>query len=219
MSSSKNPAKDPFDENEIEYVYRSRLTLMELLGNEGYNVEPFSKFSPAEISVCPRIALNFTAKKMDDEESKCLVRYEKYTRQKLADLNFIMDENGMAAGSIPEKTVIIIMKVDPVIEAEHHIAYSVWMKTKVRLYFFHTAALGINPLKHVFVPKHEILPQEDHKQLLESLYLTSKTKLPVIRFHIDPITRCIFAKPGDIIKITRPSPSAGVYVVYRICAP
>ena len=40
-----------------------------------------------------------------------------------------------------------------------------------------------------------------------------------IKFHVDPIARCIGAVPGDIIKITRPSASAGEAIIYRVCAP
>jgi DNA-directed RNA polymerase subunit H len=77
----------------------------------------------------------------------------------------------------------------------------------------------INPLNHVLVPKHEIVPQERHKELMDSLYVTSKSKFPEIKFHVDPIARCIGAVPGDIIKIIRPSISAGEAVIYRVCAP
>jgi DNA-directed RNA polymerase subunit H (RpoH/RPB5) len=33
------------------------------------------------------------------------------------------------------------------------------------------------------------------------------------------IARVMGLAPGDIVKITRPSPSAGEYVSYRICVP
>jgi DNA-directed RNA polymerase subunit H len=72
-------------------------------------------------------------------------------------------------------------------------------------------------LKHVLVPKHEIVPEEFHKKLLDSVYITTKAKLPEIKYHIDPITRCIGAVPGDIIRITRPSQSSGETVLYRVC--
>jgi len=74
-------------------------------------------------------------------------------------------------------------------------------------------------MKHVLVPKHELLPQEEHKELMDSMYITSKSKFPEIKFHIDPIARCIGAVPGDIVKITRPSSSAGESIIYRVCAP
>ena len=54
---------------------------------------------------------------------------------------------------------------------------------------------------------------------MESMYITSKTKFPEIKFHIDPIARCIGAVPGDIVKITRPSASSGEAIIYRVCAP
>jgi DNA-directed RNA polymerase subunit H (RpoH/RPB5) len=54
---------------------------------------------------------------------------------------------------------------------------------------------------------------------MDSMYITAKSKFPEIKFHVDPITRCIGAVPGDIIKITRPSPSSGESIIYRVCAP
>jgi DNA-directed RNA polymerase subunit H len=79
--------------------------------------------------------------------------------------------------------------------------------------------LVMNPLNHVLVPKHEIVPEDQHKELMASLLITSKSKFPEIKFHIDPIARCIGAIPGDIVKITRPSSSSGESIIYRVCAP
>lgn len=92
-------------------------------------------------------------------------------------------------------------------------------RRKLRVSFFSIEMLVINPMKHVLVPKHQIVDPAYHKELMESLYVTSKSKFPEIKFHIDPIARCIGAVPGDIVKITRPSSSAGEAIIYRVCAP
>jgi len=89
----------------------------------------------------------------------------------------------------------------------------------LRVSFFSIEMIVINPMKHVLVPKHQIVPPEAHAELMNSLYITVKTKLPEIKFHVDPIARCIGAVPGDIVKITRPSSSAGESIMYRLCAP
>ncbi len=67
---------------------------------------------------------------------------------------------------------------------------------------------------HMLVPKHEILNEEEAKELLEILGV-SKEQLPKIRAD-DPIAREIGAKPGDIVKITRKSLTAGESVFYRL---
>jgi DNA-directed RNA polymerase subunit H (RpoH/RPB5) len=46
-----------------------------------------------------------------------------------------------------------------------------------------------------------------------------KTQFPLNVFHQDIQARILGLVPGDIVKITRPSPSAGYYVEYRVCAP
>ncbi|MEM7816103.1 MAG: DNA-directed RNA polymerase subunit H [Candidatus Aenigmatarchaeota archaeon] len=74
----------------------------------------------------------------------------------------------------------------------------------------------IDILKHRLVPKHEILSQKEKKELLEKMKVSEK-QLPKI-LDSDPVVKKIGAKPGDLIKITRKSQTAGESVYYRIVA-
>ncbi|MEM3526239.1 MAG: DNA-directed RNA polymerase subunit H [Candidatus Jordarchaeaceae archaeon] len=68
--------------------------------------------------------------------------------------------------------------------------------------------------EHYLVPKHEIADPEDYSKILEK-YRIKKENLPKIRAS-DPAVRAIGGKPGDVIKITRNSKTAGKTIVYRI---
>ncbi len=197
------------------------MNILDILADRGYIVDKYRKFSPVEATaaVTSFPSLSFKVSK-EDEKYVCDVRYANITRQKL-DKYFddIDDENS-------ENTEVIVMMIVPVADAHHLVALKQYMnlkesgdKRKLRVSFFSVDTIVVNPLKHVLVPKHEILPQDQHKPLMDSMYITSKTKFPEIKFHIDPIARCIGAVPGDIIKITRPSSSAGESIIYRVCAP
>jgi len=72
-------------------------------------------------------------------------------------------------------------------------------------------------LEHELVPKHEVLSPEEALKVLKKLGITPD-KLPWIRAS-DPVARAIRAKPGDIVKITRKSLTAGETVVYRYVVP
>ena len=71
-----------------------------------------------------------------------------------------------------------------------------------------------NVLEHELVPKHEILSEEEKKELLKKYNITEK-QLPII-LASDPVVKAIGAKPGDVIRIVRNSPVAGRSVYYRI---
>jgi DNA-directed RNA polymerase subunit H len=207
----------------IDNIYRSRMTLLDILENRGYDVEKYRKFSPAEATVVTALpSLNFKVFKKDDETKVCEVRYANITRQKL-DTFFDDIEDDVA-----ENTEVVVMMPNPLTEAHHISALKQYMKMSdsaekkrrnLRVAFFSIEMLVVNPMKHILVPKHEIVPQDEHKALLQRLLATSKSKLPEIKFHVDPIARCIGAVPGDIVKITRPSSSAGEAIIYRVCAP
>jgi DNA-directed RNA polymerase subunit H len=67
--------------------------------------------------------------------------------------------------------------------------------------------------EHLLVPKHEILSEEEKTQVL-SQYRVQPYQLPQIK-SADPAVKAIGAKPGDVLRIIRKSPTAGKHDAYR----
>ncbi|MEM2104744.1 MAG: DNA-directed RNA polymerase subunit H [Candidatus Bathyarchaeia archaeon] len=67
--------------------------------------------------------------------------------------------------------------------------------------------------EHALVPKHEILKGEEREKLLLQ-YKVKPYQLPQIKAS-DPAAKAIGAKPGDILRIVRKSPTAGEHTAYR----
>ena len=66
---------------------------------------------------------------------------------------------------------------------------------------------------HVYVPKHEIMAKKDAEEVLKK-FNCIPTELPLI-FVNDPAILGLGVKPGDLIKITRKSATAGESIYYR----
>jgi DNA-directed RNA polymerase subunit H len=66
---------------------------------------------------------------------------------------------------------------------------------------------------HVYVPKHEIMTKKEAEDVLKK-FNCKPTELPLI-FVNDPAILGLGIKPGDMIKITRKSPTAGESIYYR----
>jgi len=67
--------------------------------------------------------------------------------------------------------------------------------------------------EHALVPYHEILNEKEKKELL-SQYKVQPYQMPQIKSG-DPAVKAIGAEPGDVLKITRKSTTAGEHVTYR----
>jgi DNA-directed RNA polymerase subunit H len=72
---------------------------------------------------------------------------------------------------------------------------------------------SFNIYEHVLVPKHEIVASDEREKLLNE-YRVQPYQLPRLKAS-DPAVKAIGAKAGDIVRITRESPSAGKYFSYR----
>ena len=66
---------------------------------------------------------------------------------------------------------------------------------------------------HVYVPKHEIMVKKEAQKVLDEFNCTP-TELPLI-FVTDPAILGLGVKPGDMIKVTRKSGTAGESIYYR----
>jgi DNA-directed RNA polymerase subunit H len=66
---------------------------------------------------------------------------------------------------------------------------------------------------HIYQPKHEIVPKDKAEEILKK-YNAKPSQLPYIMI-TDKALEDLDVRPGDIIKITRKSPTAGESVYYR----
>ena len=70
--------------------------------------------------------------------------------------------------------------------------------------------------KHILTPKHSKLSDKEKQALFERYNVTQK-ELPKV-FKTDAALRELDVKIGDVVKITRVSPTAGQTFFYRVVA-
>ena len=203
-------------------IYRSRDTVLDMMDERGYNVSAYRNFSPTEITymmISPEgqaLRMDFTHK---DNKQKCVVHYcLSKIKAKLKTYLEVMNDPEKPEYLDPETTEVILLVTEPVVDTFHQAVLNNYGTHKSRVFIFQIQTLVNNPSKHYMVPKHEKVPAEEHIELMKSLYLKSKTQFPLIRYHADMQARYLGLVPGDIVRITRPSPSAGEYILYRVCS-
>lgn len=209
----------------IDILFRSRKTLVKVLEEKGYDVTKYEKFSPWEIE-----AMIISEKKnnlrMDlihkENESKCVVLY-RLNRLKQSLTKFVSslsDEDSDDYIPNVESTLVYVIVLEPVNNVDvFHAASLQALSNKIHISFFQADTLVNDPREHILVPKHELVSKSDISDLKKFLNIQTVANLPFIRFHQDIQARLLGAVPGDVLKVTRPSPSSGTETVYRVCVP
>jgi DNA-directed RNA polymerase subunit H (RpoH/RPB5) len=212
-----------------DLVLRSRPIVLELLEARGYDTSAYTGQSPAgvySLAIASQNqpgapSLKIRVKRRSDDSATmefCEVVYLIFERIKpTIAKKELVGEKRWAYLETPENTEYIFILGEPYHELFDTIAQQA-MARKVRLTFFNIKQLIMNPTKHMLVPKHERVPLAAIPSLKKELNLLALNKLPFIKYHIDVQARWLGLVPGEVVKITRPSPTSGEYIVYRCCS-
>lgn len=189
--------------NNKESVYRSFTTIMEMLEDRKINTGGLSKDSAYEL-LEGFVINNKTL--FEVIVNDCKIVYCLTTKVKWSELKrFFEDEQ-------PYKLYICVIK-DKMSQNNTKMLSSL----KINLQIFDLKLLQFNISKHEFVPKHELVTDESEvKEIMEKFMIKSKFQLPII-LKTDAMAKYLGLKNGDIVKITRVSPTSGEYIVYRCC--
>jgi DNA-directed RNA polymerase I, II, and III subunit RPABC1 len=212
------------DYETLNILYRSRQTLLKILAERGYNTKAYEKFGPIEIAAMAAAAtpapFRMDLERPNNALSKCRVVYS-IGRVKNRLATFLDEQLDEESENVlnPADTELIVVLLEPVVETFHTAALSTFVNKKLRVSFFQAHTIVNNPMEHVLQPKFDLLPKAEHAEFLRQNRIKTVANLPLIKFHEDMVARIMGLLPGDIVKITRPSPSAGEYITYRLCAP
>ncbi|KAH9440907.1 hypothetical protein MJO28_016122 [Puccinia striiformis f. sp. tritici] len=199
------------NDRETARLHRVNRTIKELVRDRGYEV------SDAEINVSldefkvqdpasDRTKINFAAVNPDTTQSI----YIYYADEKSVGIKTmrkfisILDDRKIECG-------ILIYSQAMTPSANKVIAS---MAQQFTLEAFQEAELLVNITRHIMVPRHEVMKPEEKKALL-TRYRLKDTQLPRIQLS-DPVARYYGLKRGQVVRITRPSETAGRYVSYRL---
>jgi DNA-directed RNA polymerase subunit H (RpoH/RPB5) len=88
--------------------------------------------------------------------------------------------------------------------------------TSLRIEHYDYSFFLIEAPRHVSVPRHTVATREEVEAYCKYFY-TTKERFPMIRESTDPQAVWLGLRPGMVVRIERPSDTAGFAVVYRRC--
>ena len=199
---------------EASHLFRIRRTLLKMLKKRSYVVDA------AQLAMTPRGFVDQFGDQPKRNDLTILAEHETDAEDQL--FVFLPDDDKVGVKTI--KQYCEMMKEASVSHAILVVKQGVTPFAKTALQemastylieHFRDAALLVDVTEHRLVPAHALLSPEDRQALLDRYKLRAE-QLPRIQ-RTDPVARYYGLKVGDVVKIVRPSETAGRYVTYRVC--
>ena len=206
----------------IIQIFKSRQNILELLEEQGYNINEYKGASINEVNSM------YQEKQMDMLLSKPSGK-KAYIKYHLANLKgsggslranniyeYIEDLINLESILTKSDDLIIIIKDEPN-DSLIKILKNIWEQEGIFITVFNMSRLQFNILKHDLVPKHRILNEAEVKEFKEKYHITDDNQIPDIS-RFSPVAQVLGMRPTQICKIIRPSRTAINSEFYRICS-
>eukprot|EP00567_Pseudictyota_dubia_P004820 CAMPEP_0197449152 /NCGR_PEP_ID=MMETSP1175-20131217/20173_1 /TAXON_ID=1003142 /ORGANISM="Triceratium dubium, Strain CCMP147" /LENGTH=228 /DNA_ID=CAMNT_0042981177 /DNA_START=174 /DNA_END=860 /DNA_ORIENTATION=+ len=199
---------------EASRLFRVYKTVAAMLTKRGYMVpRDMRDMTPSAFTekfgeYPARESLTILVEKADDETNQLFVFFPEDEKVGVKPIKIYTDRMKEEAVS----NAVLVLRVDITPFAKQAVQE---MSDSFRIEHFKEAELLVDITDHQLVPEHQVLSQNEKQELLKR-YRLKETQLPRIQPN-DPVARYYGMKRGQVVKIIRPSETAGRYVTYRIC--
>ena len=206
----------------ISKIYKSRNILLEILKDRGYSVDDYTDFSVTEVQAMynnkelDMLLEHSTQKNSNDENKKLYVKYHLTTRLGSSHIYDYVDDLFDIEEVLTSEDDLIIISKDKTNQTICDLVEQLFIKDKkfVNIYNFHDYLFNV--LDHEMQPIFRILSKDEKQEIMKRYNIVKDKEFPdVSRF--DPVSQAIGVRPGQLIEITRSSPTAVKSLYYRIC--
>ena len=206
----------------ISTVYNSRKNILELMDEQGYDINDYANFSINEVnSMSQNNQLDMLLEKKEEDvktnrKNKIYIRYYLGKKITISNIQEMIDDLfNLEEVLKKEDTLYIIIKDDSnetlLNEMKH-----IWETDRIFIVIENIKRLQFNILKHELVPKHILLKEEHVIEVMKKYNITDKIQFPDIS-RFDSVARAICLRPGDVCKIIRSSKTSITTDYYRVC--
>jgi DNA-directed RNA polymerase I, II, and III subunit RPABC1 len=199
---------------EASRLFRVYRTISNMLDSRGYMVpKDMREMTPASFrqrfgEFPSRDSLTVLVEKADDESNQLFVFFPEDEKVGVKPIKVYTDR--MRSESV--SNALMVLRVDITPFAKQAVQE---MSDSFRIEHFKESELLVDITQHQLVPTHQVLTPNEKSELLKR-YRLKETQLPRIQPN-DPVARYYGMKRGMVVKIIRPSETAGRYVTYRVC--
>ena len=207
----------------ISNIYNSRRTILEIMENQGYNINEYSNCSISEVnSMKQNNQLDMLLETKDENvnsenpKKKVYIRYYLASRPASKNIQEMIDDLFILTETLKKSdTLFIIIKYEPnetlINELKH-----IWESDGIFIVIENIKRLQFNILNHTLVPHHRVMLDSEIDKIIKKYNITDKIQFPDIS-RFDPVARVICLRPGQVCHITRSSKTSIKTNYYRIC--
>jgi DNA-directed RNA polymerase subunit H (RpoH/RPB5) len=201
------------------YIYKARLTLIDLLARQGFDVSAYNGFSRNQLDVMIKEKqLDMYLTKNDITKKKLFVKWQNILSKTLRwpNIESIIDEVYEQEDMLSEEDSLLIISNDDPNDTVIASLRSLFSERNIHINVISLKRLQYNILDHNLVPPHRILQNKEKEEIIEKYKIIDFKQLPEISRY-DPVSVAINMRPGDICEIIRPSKTAIQTKYYRYC--
>eukprot|EP00947_MAST-08B_sp_MAST-8B-sp1_P000403 g403.t1 len=195
-------------------MYRVRKTVNKMLDNRGYLVSKSEMEMSADafqakfnLQAASRDQFSILVQKKDDPSDQLFVFFPDDAKVGVKPIRQYVER--MKEQQVTKAIIVVKEGVTPFARSAVN-----ELAPKYLMEHFKEGELLVDITEHKLVPKHSVMTEAEKKALLQR-YKLKESQLPRMQLS-DPISRYYGLTRGQVMKIVRPSETAGRYVTYRI---
>lgn len=208
--------------NIISQLYNSRKVLLEQMEYKDFNTDEYSSFSINELnSLYKNKQLDMILEKNDinritNKKEKVYIKYYISKILKPNNVEEIIDELFNLEEILTKNDTLVIVTKDDLNDTMKNLLISIWENDGIFIVVQNIKKLQFNLLKHVLVPQHRIMNDQELEIVKKKFNIVNINEFPKIS-RFDPVAIVIGIRPGEICEIKRPSKTSITSLYYRLC--